>query len=160
MNDLEIASQVQLKNINQIATKLGLSEDDIEMYGKYKAKLPLSKIDLEKVKRLTPAFEMEFVENSNEINFSSTDSKIYTSVDKAPLFPFYECEHITKRGKTNAAPANRCANKAFKSYLTQNISYPNEAYQQQIQGEVVISVIVEKDGSLTSPRRNRKTLNT
>ena len=51
MNDLEIANQVQLKNINQIARDLGLNDDDIEMYGKYKAKLPLSKIDLEKVKQ-------------------------------------------------------------------------------------------------------------
>jgi len=51
MNDLEIANQVQLKNISQIAEKLDLSIDDIEMYGKYKAKLPQSKIDLEKVQQ-------------------------------------------------------------------------------------------------------------
>jgi formate--tetrahydrofolate ligase len=51
MNDLEIAKQIQLKHITTISEKLGLQADDIEMYGKYKAKLPLSKIDLEKVKQ-------------------------------------------------------------------------------------------------------------
>jgi len=51
MSDLEIAKQIQLKPITAIAEKLGLQDDDIEMYGKYKAKIPLSKIDPEKVKQ-------------------------------------------------------------------------------------------------------------
>ncbi len=51
MNDLQIAKQIKLQNITVIAEKLGLDIDDIEMYGKYKAKLPLSKIDKEKVKQ-------------------------------------------------------------------------------------------------------------
>ena len=51
MTDLEIAKQIQLKHITEIAGKLGLEADDIDMYGKYKAKLPLSKIDLDKVKQ-------------------------------------------------------------------------------------------------------------
>lgn len=48
MTDLEIAKKVKLKNINEIAIKLGLNVDDIEMYGKYKAKIPISKIDKSK----------------------------------------------------------------------------------------------------------------
>ncbi|MCB0465186.1 MAG: formate--tetrahydrofolate ligase [Aequorivita sp.] len=48
MSDLEIAKKIELKHITTIAQKLGLQADDIEMYGKYKAKLPLSKIDLKK----------------------------------------------------------------------------------------------------------------
>jgi len=49
MTDLDIAKQIELKDIRTIAKKIGLEEDDIEMYGKYKAKLPQSKIDDEKV---------------------------------------------------------------------------------------------------------------
>ena len=45
MNDLEIARNVKLLPITDIAQKLGISQDDIEMYGKYKAKLPLHLID-------------------------------------------------------------------------------------------------------------------
>lgn len=51
LNDLDIAQQVELKHITTIAEKIGLKADEIEMYGKYKAKLPLSKIDKEKVKQ-------------------------------------------------------------------------------------------------------------
>jgi len=51
MSDLEIAKEIQLKHISTIAEKLELKAEDIDMYGKYKAKLPLSKIDLEKVKQ-------------------------------------------------------------------------------------------------------------
>jgi formate--tetrahydrofolate ligase len=49
MKDLEIARKVKLQHIASIAKKLGIGEDDIEMYGKYKAKLPLHLIDIKKV---------------------------------------------------------------------------------------------------------------
>jgi len=48
MNDLDIAKKVKLRNINEIAEKFGVDPDEIEMYGKYKAKLPLHKIDEKK----------------------------------------------------------------------------------------------------------------
>jgi formate--tetrahydrofolate ligase len=51
MNDLEIAKKVALSPIGDIARKLGIDPDTIEMYGKYKAKLPLNTIDLEKVSK-------------------------------------------------------------------------------------------------------------
>lgn len=51
MTDLDIAKKVKLKNINEIAIKLGLDIDDIEMYGKYKAKIPISKIDKDKASK-------------------------------------------------------------------------------------------------------------
>ncbi len=41
MTDLEIAQSCQMKNIKEIASKLGLDEDDLELYGKYKAKIDL-----------------------------------------------------------------------------------------------------------------------
>ncbi|MCL4103828.1 UNVERIFIED_CONTAM: hypothetical protein GTU68_029145 [Idotea baltica] len=40
-SDLEIAQAAELNHIRDIASQLSISEDDIEMYGKYKAKLPL-----------------------------------------------------------------------------------------------------------------------
>ena len=50
MTDIEIASNVTLKPITEIATKLGIDPDVIELYGKYKAKLPLNLINPEKIK--------------------------------------------------------------------------------------------------------------
>jgi formate--tetrahydrofolate ligase len=39
MTDIEIAQNAEMKNIKEVAAKLGIGEDDIDMYGKYKAKL-------------------------------------------------------------------------------------------------------------------------
>ncbi len=49
MTDLEIAQKADIKPIQQIADKLGIPQDLLEQYGRYKAKLPLSLIDEQKV---------------------------------------------------------------------------------------------------------------
>jgi len=49
MTDLDIAQKVEMQHINTIAAKLNINADDLEQYGKYKAKLPLSLIDEDKV---------------------------------------------------------------------------------------------------------------
>src|SRR5690606_26071664 len=49
--DLEIAQAATLKPIQQIAAKLNIADDDLELYGKYKAKLPLKLIDEAKRKK-------------------------------------------------------------------------------------------------------------
>jgi formate--tetrahydrofolate ligase len=46
-SDIEIAQAAKLQHIREIAGNLNIDEDDIEMYGKYKAKLPLSLINQE-----------------------------------------------------------------------------------------------------------------
>lgn len=51
MNDLDIAKKIRLQHITAIADKLGIEEDEIEMFGKYKAKLPIHLIDEKKVKQ-------------------------------------------------------------------------------------------------------------
>ncbi len=48
--DLEIAQAATPVHIKEIGDKLGISEDSLEMYGKYKAKIPISLIDDEKIK--------------------------------------------------------------------------------------------------------------
>lgn len=49
LSDIEIAQAKKLQHIVEIAKKVGIKEDDLEMYGKYKAKLPLGLIDEEKI---------------------------------------------------------------------------------------------------------------
>src|SRR5699024_11625112 len=49
--DIEIAQQAKIKRIQEIAYRLGISEELLEPYGHYKAKLPLSLIDEEAVKK-------------------------------------------------------------------------------------------------------------
>lgn len=48
-SDIEIAQAAVLQHISKIAAKLNIPEDDLEMYGKFKAKLPLSLINPAKI---------------------------------------------------------------------------------------------------------------
>ena len=50
-SDIELARAVKLKHIKEIAALLAVPEDDLVLYGKYKAKLPLRLISPEKVKK-------------------------------------------------------------------------------------------------------------
>ncbi len=44
-SDIEIARSAQMFPIRKIADRLGIADDELELYGKYKAKLPLSLYD-------------------------------------------------------------------------------------------------------------------
>lgn len=45
LSDIEIAQKANCLPIKEIAKSLSIEEDDLELYGKYKAKLPLSLVD-------------------------------------------------------------------------------------------------------------------
>ncbi len=49
--DIEIAQSISLQPIKDIATQIGIDEKDLHLYGHYKAKLPLSLIQPDKVKQ-------------------------------------------------------------------------------------------------------------
>ena len=50
-SDIDIARQVELKPITQISEQLKIDGDDLQQYGRYKAKLPLNLIDSSKVQQ-------------------------------------------------------------------------------------------------------------
>ncbi len=45
LSDIEIAQQAKMQRITQVATKLGIPEDQLEPYGHYKAKVSLEYVD-------------------------------------------------------------------------------------------------------------------
>ncbi len=51
MKDINIAKAAKIQHISKIADKLNIKTDDLEFYGKYKAKIPLKYIDLDKVQK-------------------------------------------------------------------------------------------------------------
>ena len=51
MEDIEIARKAKLKNITEVAAKLGICEDYIEQYGKYKAKISNKIVEDQKEKK-------------------------------------------------------------------------------------------------------------
>ena len=50
-HDIEIAQEAKIKPIAEIAELLGITQDELELYGKYKAKIPLKYIDEKRLKK-------------------------------------------------------------------------------------------------------------
>lgn len=49
-SDIEIAREVSLRKIKEVATGLGIPREEVQNYGRYIAKVPLHLIDEEKIK--------------------------------------------------------------------------------------------------------------
>lgn len=50
-SDIEIAREVSLRKIKEVATELGIPREEVQNYGRYIAKIPLHLIDEEKIKQ-------------------------------------------------------------------------------------------------------------
>ena len=48
LSDIEIALSANMQPIEEVASKIGIERDELEFYGKYKAKLPLGNIEKRK----------------------------------------------------------------------------------------------------------------
>lgn len=70
--------------------------------------------------------------------------EIFVIVEQMPRFP--GCEEIVGDDKAKKA----CADQKLMAYLGKNIRYPALAIENGIQGSVVVSFVVEKDGSITN----------
>lgn len=51
MSDISIAHTIRLKHIREIGAQLNIPEDDLELFGKYKAKLPLKLINEDRIRK-------------------------------------------------------------------------------------------------------------
>lgn len=74
------------------------------------------------------------------------DTTVYEIVPVMPRFP--ACEQLD----TTLVFKQECAQQQLLSFMYQNIVYPLEARQNGNEGMVVVSFVVEKDGSLSDPR--------
>ena len=66
LTDVQIAQSAQMQPIKEIAAKVGLSEDDLELYGKYKAKISLEAIskvesNKERSKKMDKSFFIRWI---------------------------------------------------------------------------------------------------
>ncbi len=77
---------------------------------------------------------------------AQTDTTIYKIVDEVPRFP--GCESLD----TTIDVKNLCAQRALLLFFNQNISYPMQARDQNIEGTVALTFVVEKDGSISNPK--------
>ncbi len=75
----------------------------------------------------------------------TNDTTIYVAAQEMPRFPV--CESLD----TTLAVKKECANQQLLAFIYKNINYPAQAIQENLSGTVVVSFVVEKDGSITNP---------
>ena len=68
-------------------------------------------------------------EQQNQQEISSADNNVYDVVDQMPMFPG--------------------GSSGLNAYLAQNIKYPLVAEENGIQGRVLVSCVIDHDGSVT-----------
>jgi len=71
------------------------------------------------------------------------ESAVFKIVEDRPRFPGCEDSGMSKKEREN------CAREKMLHYIYENVTYPAGAKKSSDQGTVVVSFIVEKDGSLT-----------
>jgi len=74
------------------------------------------------------------------------DTTIYQVAEEAPRFPV--CEKLD----TTVEFKKQCAQQQLMIFMSRNIYYPVEARQKNTEGTVVLTFVVEKDGSLSNPK--------
>lgn len=81
-----------------------------------------------------------------EVETVEGDTTIYTVAEEMPRFPV--CEKLD----TTLDVIKKCAQEQLLSFVYQNVAYPFEARQNGNEGTVVVSFVVEKDGSITNQK--------
>lgn len=77
---------------------------------------------------------------------AESDTTIYQVAEEPPRFPVCETLDTTIEFK------KECAQLQLLAFMNRNIFYPLEARQNGTEGTVVLSFVVEKDGSISYPK--------
>lgn len=91
-------------------------------------------------------FNLQAQETSDTTKIIDADTTVYQVVSEMPRFP--GCERLD----TTVQVINECSQANLLGFIYQNVNYPIEARQNGQEGTVVINFIVEKDGSVSSPK--------
>lgn len=76
--------------------------------------------------------------------FAQTDTTIYQVVEEMPRFA--GCEDL----EGSIAEKKACANKEMLSFIYKNIKYPTICRENGLDGKIVVSFVIEKDGSISN----------
>lgn len=67
--------------------------------------------------------------------------------DEMPLYLHSECNK-----QSDYETRKRCADRKMLEYVYKNVQYPSEARQKGLQGDAVVTFVVEKDGTMSGLR--------
>lgn len=67
--------------------------------------------------------------------------------DEMPLYLHSECNK-----QSDYETRKRCADRKMLEYVYKNVQYPSDARQKGLQGDAVVTFVVEKDGTMSGLR--------
>ena len=74
--------------------------------------------------------------------FSYAQDEVFMIVEESPRFP--GCE----QSDLSTAEKEQCAQTKFLEFIYNNLKYPESARKNNVEGQVVVQFVVDKDGSL------------
>ncbi len=134
---LRIIKKMNVEELNWIPGIERGKSPDVQFNFPIKFKLPKKEI-LEEETEVDQS-----IENKKEVEKKTEKKGTYKVVDRMPRFP--GCEDVKEEKKRHS-----CADKKMLEYVYSSINYPPEARKNKIEGTVVISFMVKKDGTLGS----------
>lgn len=90
-----------------------------------------------------PDLQPAQVEEGDTVNEEAHNSLVVPTDSLEANFIFGDVEEIQ--------PSFQGGNNALMEYLRQNVVYPEQARKDSVEGRVVVSFVIEKDGSITKP---------
>jgi protein TonB len=72
------------------------------------------------------------------------NEKIHVIVEEMPRFPGCETMNV------DAIAKKKCADKALRKFIRDNIQYPEQAAKKRLKGAVLVQFIVEKNGQISN----------
>lgn len=76
---------------------------------------------------------------------TEVEDETFLIVEQMPRFPGCEDSNQTEHEK------KLCADKKMLDFIYENLNYPNQARENQIEGTVVIQFVISKDGTIKNP---------
>ena len=107
--------------------------------------MPPDSIVIGEVAGVPPAPDLQpaQVEEGDTVNEEALNSLVVPTDSLEANFIFGDVEEIQ--------PSFQGGNNALMEYLRQNVVYPEQARKDSVEGRVVVSFVIEKDGSITKP---------
>ena len=81
-----------------------------------------------------------------EIPVDSEEKEVLKEVEEMPRFFSRECEALS-----DLTERRNCSTNALLQFIYQEIKYPETARMLDVEGTIVITFIIEKDGTITDP---------
>lgn len=143
---IQTPKKVKVEQVNELPSELNVVDDRAVVENE----LDMSATETDENEFLVQDENVRYVEGDVEIieteveDLETLEDPIpFAVVESVPIFP--GCEDLTDN-----ASRKQCFQKQLLQFVSENFVYPETARQLKIQGRVIVSFVVEKNGSVSN----------